>query len=62
LDERLCAIIRLILIFVAVFINIMAKTPPKPTGDKKQNLINLYNHGYKWNKVGALIRLMHLKK
>lgn len=40
----------------------MAKTPPKPTGDKILDLVNLYNYGYKWNKVGALLKLKEIKK
>lgn len=38
------------------------KTPPQPTGNKRQDLINIYKHGYKCNKIRALLELMRLKK
>jgi len=40
----------------------MAKTPPKPTGNRIQDLINIANCGDKYTKIGVLIRLQELCK
>ncbi len=39
----------------------MAKTPPKPTGNIIQDLINIANSGDKYTKITALIRLRELR-
>lgn len=40
----------------------MAKTPPKPTGNKVQDLINIANSGDWMTKIGVIIRLKELRK
>jgi hypothetical protein len=40
----------------------MAKTPPKPTGNRIQDLINIANSGDKYTKISVLIRLRESRK
>ena len=40
----------------------MAKTPPKPTGDKEQDLENLIIAGDKYTSFGAFLKLQLLLK
>jgi len=38
----------------------MAKTPPKPTGNREQDLINLANAGSWQNKIKAIITIKQI--
>lgn len=40
----------------------MAKTPPKPTGNRTQDLINIANSGDWLTKISVLMQLKKLSK